>query len=221
MRFLLHDSHTPNGGGAPGEAEYIFALNDEIERRATAAGIVVTRVPGNQRAYPEFRRDYDAFIALHYDADIYRHNGQKVGGWFWDRGKRSLTATTDDVLGHIFERRYSLLPNVPPHISRRNANTWDYYAFRLTSRKTPGIIVELGVGAPAAPDHDWLRANVPAIANVVVATFLEFVGQDAPHVTVNGDTFWMHSTDEPLTWGDLYEYARRLQKQLDNNYKRK
>lgn len=171
MKVLLQDSHNPNGGGAPGEAAWVMQLNDEIEVRARQIGISVTRVPGNLKDYPSFHADYNAFLAPHYDANIYGE-----GGWFWDRAKASTTADLDDKLGAIFARRYTALVGdaIPFRPNRRNANTWDYYGFRLTSAKTPGIIVEHGVGALNAPDYDWLRNNLDAIAQCHVDTWAEY-----------------------------------------------
>lgn len=123
--------------------------------------------------HPEFAQDYDAFIAPHYDADIYAG----AGGWFWDRATTSTTGAEDDRLGRIFESHYASLPSAPaPHFERRNANTHGYYGFRCTTNATPGILVEHGVGWGA--DRDWLRANVDAIANLWDSVLAEFMGVD-------------------------------------------
>jgi hypothetical protein len=169
---LLHDSHA-DGSGAPGERDWVRTLNDAITAACLKRGIDVTRVPGDLQDHPAFHQDYAAFIAPHYDANIYGG----VGGCFWGRASASLTAAEDDRLGAIFWRRYRALLGVPPeHFERLNVNVTDYYGFRLTTANTPGFLVEHGVGAPGAPDHDWLRNNLGAIAETHAAALAEFGG---------------------------------------------
>lgn len=184
MRVLWHLSHhsaaRPDGwSGAPDEARWV---REDLTPRVVAAcaryGIELVLVDGDGSPtssgdHPEFHADYDAFCAPHYDADTY----QGAGGWFWGRADLSTTAGQDDRLGQIFARHYAALPGVPAyHPERLNANVTDYYGFRLTSYTTPGFLVEHGVGAPGAHDHDWLRAMVDHIAEVWASTLAEFGG---------------------------------------------
>lgn len=189
MRVLLHDSHSIYDpglgrlrayGGAPGESDYIRALNDRIV--ALAPGdMSITRIAGDMKAHPEFAQDWDAFLAPHYESDTHGHEG----GWFWGRAAQSLTGPEDDRLGRIFERRFNALTSVPAQRQGwMTVNVTDYYAFRQTTSNTPGVLVELGVGAPvcnghgfpSAPDHAWLRGNLDAIARTVIDTMAEFGG---------------------------------------------
>lgn len=219
MRVLLHDSHSPSGG-APGERDFVRGLNDRIVELAAARGIDVVRVPGDGASHSAFDQDYDAFLAPHYDADVYAHQG----GAFWDRAAQSTTAARDDELGALLWRYFRRIPGAPPdHQERRNANTSDYYGFRLTTTATPGAILELGVGAPvcnghgqpAAPDHDWLRANLDAIAGALVDGLADFGGVAAPwRFSVLGvealTADQLHaaarakSADVPREWAELY-----------------
>ena len=185
MRVLLHDSHSIYDpalgrlrayGGAPGESDYIRTLNDRIVSIAPA-GLSITRIAGDMKAHPEFSQDWDLFLAPHYESDTHAHEG----GWFWGRATASHSAVEDDRFGGIFERRYRDLPQ------RQNwmtVNVTNYYAFRETTSKTPGVLLELGVGAPVcnghghatAPDHDYLQRNLDAIARTVVDAMAEFGG---------------------------------------------
>lgn len=194
MNVLLHDSHNPHAGGAPGEAEWVMQLNDRITAKANAVGISVVRVPGDLQDHPEFHSDYDVFLAPHYDANIYGE-----GGWFWDRAAASTTADKDDAIGAIFQRRYLTIPNVPPsRFNRRNANTRDYYGFRLTSVNTPGYLVEHGVGAVDAPDYQWLRDNLDVIAQTHVDTWCEVGGIAIPQPTLD-PRFKVLGNSAPMT----------------------
>lgn len=99
-------------------------------------------------------------------------------GWFWGRADRSTTPAEDDRLGKIMERRllamYAETGGPPQHQDWVTNNIRDYYAFRWTSDKTPGVLVELGVGWGA--DKDFLRANVDRIAQTLADSIAEFAG---------------------------------------------
>lgn len=189
MRVLLHDSHSIYDaglgslrayGGAPGESVFVRALNDKLVPQLHARGITVARVAGDMKAHPEFSQDWDLFLAPHYESDTHGHES----GWFWGRAASSTQPAADDRFGAIFERRYSALPAPPQRQGWMTVNVTDYYAFRYTTASTPGVLLELGVGAPvcnghgqpSAPDHDWLRANVDIIATTIVDSISELGG---------------------------------------------
>lgn len=195
MKILIHRSHhsatrADGWSGAPDEARWTREdLIPRIVAATQARGITVVLVDGDGGSsdnpmgnHPEFAADYDAFIAPHYEANIHGPVDARESGSFWGRAAASVTPVSDDRLGTIFWRRYSLLAGKPPDkFGWKGVNVTDYYGFRLTSDKTPGILVEHGVGAPGAPDFQWLRDNVQAIANVWADTFVEF-GTLAPSV---------------------------------------
>jgi hypothetical protein len=104
-----------------------------------------------------------------------------VGGWLWGRASSSATALLDDKIGRIFQQVYgSYMQNkgydMPFRDNWNNVNIMDYYGFRLTSSKTAGWLTEHGVGAPGAPDHDWLFNNVDDIASNHVKAYIQFAG---------------------------------------------
>lgn len=206
MRVLLQRSHCsatkPDGwSGAPGEGAYIRLLCDRIATSCNLIGIGVTIVDGDMLDHPEYHADYDAFGAPHYDANVY--NG--VGGAFWGRAAASATALKDDVLGSIFWRRFRSIPGAPPsHFERMNVNVTDYYAFRLTTANTPGFLAELGVGAPGAPDFQWLRDNVQTIADCWALSFAEFGGIAGPEYAVLGPSASFAAPVGTQDWAALY-----------------
>lgn len=178
-RILLEDAHAQAGSGAPGERAWSRELNNKIIPLLAARGIETVRVPGTTADLAIYHEDFLCFITNHYDADIYNH----IGGAFWDRAAASITAAKDDMLGALIWGKFREIVDAPvPHFERRNANTRDYYAFRYTSNNTPGIIMEWGVGAttcnghnfPTAPDHDFLRTNIDAIALCVAEGVLAY-----------------------------------------------
>lgn len=184
MKVLIHLSHHSSSqfdgwSGAPGEAVWVQDLVAHIMPKLVALGIQPVTVDGDLGStlnpsgdHPAFHQDYDAFIAPHYEANV--HN---EGGSFWGRATASLTGAKDDALGKLFWSKYSALPGKPQdRFQWSNPNVTDYYGFRLTTAQTPGILVEHGVGAPGAPDYQWLRDNVDAIAGVWASTLAEFGG---------------------------------------------
>lgn len=203
-RVLWHLSHhsstRPDGwSGAPDEARYIREdLTPLVRAGLWSLGITMVVVDGDLLDHIEFHEDYDAFVACHYESDTHDDHpdsdtgANTRGGWFWGRAATSLTAAADDRLGAILERRYKeLLARFPQgpdqHEDWMTVNVTDYYGFRLTTAKTPGILVELGVGAPGDPnnDHDWLRTHAQDIADVITHALAEFMGQSPEVPTVS------------------------------------
>lgn len=186
-KVLWHLSHhsslrADGWSGAPDEARWVREdLTPRVQAHCAPYGIELVLVDGDLSDHHEFRDDYLAFCAPHYEANLHG-----MGGWFWGRARLSLTGDRDDVLGAIFERRYTELieaSNGPaPHPEWTNPNVTDYYAFRLTTANTPGILVEHGVGWRLPVDYDftWLRLHVDEIAEVWARTLLEFAGGALP-----------------------------------------
>ncbi len=182
MRALVHRSHhstsRPDGwSGAPDEARYIGELVDRLIAVAAPLGVDVVTVDGDLLDHPEFGDPtYEVFWAPHYESDTHGSSGS---GWFWGRAARSLTGTEDDRLGAIFGRRYRELTSStggpPQRQDWMTVNVTDYYGFRL-DRAVPGILTELGIGAPGAADHDWLRAHTDDIARVIALSIAEYGG---------------------------------------------
>lgn len=212
LRVLYHLSHhsavRPDGwSGAPGEAVWVQDLVARIKTKAALRGIEVVAVDGDLLDHPEFHADYAVFIAPHYEANVHGS-----GGYFTGRALTSVTATEDDRLGAIFRAKYEALSGHPSlRMEWSNPNVTDYYGFRLTSAKTPGILIEHGVGwnVPAPYDYDWLRLNIDAIADVHLATVSEFCGVPAP-VPVSTD----YSVLRPsVPVGDVVHQWARIYKQ--------
>lgn len=175
---LSHCSSTrPDGwSGAPGEAVWVRDLVARVVQKAAPLGIAVFTVDGDLEDHPAFHADYDAFVAPHYEADV--HN---TGGCFWGRAAASLTGPSDDQLGQMLWGRLRAIAGAPPeHFEWSNPNVTDYYGFRLTSAKTPGALIEHGVGNRQPQDFTWLRTNIDAIADAHVAALAAFGGIAAP-----------------------------------------
>jgi hypothetical protein len=182
VRALIHRSHhsssRPDGwSGAPDEARYIGELIDRTMPIAAVLGVETVTVDGDLEDHPEFHDpSYAVFWAPHYESDTHGASGS---GWFWGRAAASPTGAEDDRLGAIFERRYRELIAATGGPEEREdwmtVNVTDYYGFRL-DRAVPGILTELGIGAPGARDHDWLHAHQDDIARVIALSIAEYGG---------------------------------------------
>lgn len=226
MRVLIHQSHfdpnKPDGwSGAPGEATWVrMDLIPKIQAGLWAKGITPVLAPGDLADHIQFHEDYDAFIAPHYEANVHVEGGALVGGSFWGRATLSTTGVKDDLLGSLFWTRYTALAGKPQdRFGWTNPNVTDYYGFRLTTDKTPGILVEHGVGAPGAPDYLWLRNNVQKIADVWVDALATFGGVAGPFPSVPAPVMsHEQKTDRLLQKAEANEalvWIARLQRGLD------
>lgn len=182
MNVLYHLSHcsgvkADGWSGAPGEAQWVRQLVASIARQASPFGIVVNTVDGDLEDHPAFHADYDAFVAPHYEADVHG-----VDGAFWGRAAVSATASKDDLLGGLVWSEVRMLQGYKPpeRFDWNNVNVTDYYGFRLTSAKTPGVLVEHAVGNRHPQGYDYVRQNVDALAGMHVSALCIMGGITKP-----------------------------------------
>ena len=184
---LIECGHWPDKGGAPGEAEWAHVLGGLLAERLRAAGIDVTVVGSWYQAAPppEARRPYSLSLHLHYDSTT--KDGSHVTGCLADRAKGDPMAPESDRFIRTWEGIYPILTGIRLANYRRNAKTWDYYAFRATSPKTPGVLIEHGCGSPVAKDGHPPGADAPLlhgqpglIAAADARAVLEFFGIERP-----------------------------------------
>ncbi len=186
---LIQAGHAPNNGGAPGEAQWTARLAELLAARLRGAGVEVTVVGDwfNRQPPPEAGRHYSLFVSLHYDAAVYgaRGDGRGNTGCFADRAISDPVASLSDQAIREWERVYPRESGgapIPLANERRNPNTSQYYAFRATSVRTPGIIVEHGCGAPvgtsgfpAGDDATFLHGQIDRVADLDARAVLRFL----------------------------------------------
>lgn len=237
MKVLLQRSHhdptrADGWSGAPGEATFIRnEIIDHLVPLLTQRGISVTIINGDynptvdtdqtwKARTPNVLLDYDLFLSTHYEANVHRRSPVDptfVGGWFADRAAASPTWLEDDRFLGILRTLYRQIPGVPnEHQEWTNPNVTNYYAFRCTSAVTPGVLIELGVGAPGAPDHDWLRANNLRIAGVLASSIYQFLGLEDTLSQAEVDAINDH-TDAKFSelYGAIRASQRRQMRGLD------
>lgn len=148
-----------NGGGAPSEAAWTAKLVMLMTPLLTARGVDVVAVGtwlvsvGGQMVNlpppPAATQDADLFLSFHYDAAVYGNSSGNSGA-FADRAAKDPVGHLSDLFISRWEQIYFPATGLRNAKERRNVNTSNYYAFRDTSPKTPGVILEFGVGAPGA-----------------------------------------------------------------------
>lgn len=175
------------GGGAPGEADWTTRLAELIALHLEAAGVETVivgawLVNGVVGAPPsQVGRDYSLFVSLHYDAAVYGA-GRNTGA-FADRATGDPLGALADAAIRLWEARWTEETPIPLANARRNPNTSDYHAFRATSARTPGIIIEHGCGAPVptggfppGQDAGYLHDNIGHVAAVDARAILNYLG---------------------------------------------
>lgn len=162
------------GGGAPGEAAWTAALAQRLAARLSTRGIAVTIVGcwllDNSNPPPAVAQEYALFVALHYDADIYPERT----GCFAGRAAADPCAAEADRFLALWRDRYPAATGIALHEERLNPNVTDYYAFRVTSATTPGVLIEHGVGMGL--DHAALYDGIDTVADADTAAILDFLG---------------------------------------------
>lgn len=139
------------GTGAPGEAEFTVAMRDKVSEILQTKGIAVQLVDATFNCKDDVGKDFDLFLAIHYDADIYRINGQSVGGGFIDTPHPANDAAHEQStkIANAMKSEYFKGTGIVEHSERSNANTRYYYMWNVLSAKTPCVIIECGVGKNA------------------------------------------------------------------------
>lgn len=159
-----HKNMVSGSTGAPGEREWTTKIADMVAEKLRKSGIevYVTDAFGNKDSKVT-KTDWDLFLAIHYDADIYwidpkDHSKGTERGGFTDYPDASI----DDVNSRSKELSEKIaedfFDNVHiPYKSRSNANTKFYYMWQFLSSKTPCVLIECGVGNRRPEDYETLR----------------------------------------------------------------
>jgi hypothetical protein len=136
-----HWNMTSGQTGAPGEQELnyriMMALKDELIKRGFQLYLVDANPPQNV-----IDQDFDLFLALHGDANIYG-----TGGGFIDNPAESVdysfkeSKRIRDAIASVYFKETGIVE----HNERSNANTKYYYMWSRLTMKTPCNIIEMGV----------------------------------------------------------------------------
>lgn len=152
--------------GAPNELEFNINIRDLVSDELRKRGFEVTGVDANANDDPNITgKDWDLFLAIHYDADVYGK-----GGGFVDYPEPSTdgaTAESQRIVSAIRDE-YFKTTGITNVYQRSNKNTRYYYMWRYLSAKTPCALIECGVGMHVPDDWETLHFNRPRVVEGIV-----------------------------------------------------
>ena len=185
-----HLSITTGQTGAPGEQELNRRVRDRLCTILISKGFQLFVMDANPPANQI--QDFDLFLALHGDANIYGTGGGFVD--FPDPSVDSVNAESKRIKLAI-ESLYFANSGIVSHPERSNANTKFYYMWSQLTAKTPCVIMEMGVVQDA---HDKvILADTDRVANAIARGICKAFG-------VSFDTI------PPVTTPDWKSYLTRI-----------
>lgn len=150
-----HSNTTTGQTGAPGEKDWNEKIVPIIAEKLRAKGVEVYETDAN--AFKDNKvtsTDWDMFLAVHYDADIYNDRGGFVD---YPDPAADMVWETSKKLAESLRDHYFSTTGIPERYSRSNANTKFYYMWSELTANTPCVIIECGVGWRKPQDYEILR----------------------------------------------------------------
>ena len=160
-----HEGRTTGATGAPGEIELNVRVRNRLSQLLIERGFMVQLV-GADPPKAEYYKDFDLFLALHGDADIYGTGGGVVACIApppYDSSEESNAESRRirDTIASIYFKETGIVN----HPERSNKNMTEYYMWPKLTPKTPCVIIEMGVVQDA---HDKvLLGNTELIASAL------------------------------------------------------
>lgn len=160
-----HEGRTRGATGAPGEIELNVRIRNRLSQLLIERGFMVQLV-GADPTPLEYKKDFDLFLALHGDADIYGTGGGVVACIApppFDSSEESNAESRR--IRDVIESIYFKETGIVNHPERSNVNMTKYYMWEKLTAKTTCVIIEMGVVQDA---HDKvLLGNTDLIAKAL------------------------------------------------------
>ena len=175
-----HKGITSGSVGAPGERDWTTKIVPMIAERLRAKGFEVYET--DALGYNDdkvVQTDWDLFLAIHYDADIYNDTG---GFTDYPEPKTDGATQESQRIAKVLADYYFSTTGIK-YVNRSNANTRYYYMWQYLTAKTPCVIIECGVGWRKPEDYNTLRKYdfiADTIANGILKAFGTFLDEDIP-----------------------------------------
>lgn len=159
-----HEGRTTGSTGAPSEQSFNIDVSNRVADAMGARGVEVKRVNADPKA-SDIAGDWDLFLAVHYDADVYGR-----GGFFVDYPEPSTDGATQESqrIAYLIRQEYGGTTGIINRPERSNANTRHYYMWKEVSLKTPCVIIECGVGMHVPDDHQVLHFERQKVVDGIV-----------------------------------------------------
>jgi len=152
--------------GAPSELSFNVDIRDKVAAELRSAGFDVTTTDANANDDPAITQtDFDLFLSIHYDADVYT-----TGGGFADYPAPATDGASVESqrICAIFNNIYFSTTGIVCVPTRSNPNTRFYYVWQYLTAKTPCVLLECGVGMHVPNDHQTLHFNRPLVVKGIV-----------------------------------------------------
>ncbi len=179
-----------NATGAPGEVQFT-----EITRNRLSEILLSKKMPDGSPAFqiqlvdanfnsnPDNQKDFDLFLAIHYDADVYK---DPRDGGFIDYPDPSVDAVNAESkrIKEAMESEYFKNSGIQNRPERSNPNTKYYYMWRSLTAKTPCVLIECGVGQD--PHDKIILTDTDRVCNAIARGICKAfnVSFDAPAPTI-------------------------------------
>jgi N-acetylmuramoyl-L-alanine amidase len=177
MRIIIQAGHagrTTGSTGAPNEQSFNIDISDKVAEEMRSRNVEVRRVTADPKP-EELAGDWDLFLAVHYDADVYG-----VGGYFCDFPEPSTDGATtkSQAITKAISTEYGKVTGIVNHPERSNANTRYYYMWKSLSAKTPCSLIECGVGMHVPDDWQILHFDRPRVVEGITRGICVGLGID-------------------------------------------
>ena len=152
--------------GAPNEMSFNVDIRNQVAGELRARDFKVTTTDANANDDPNITStDFDLFLSIHYDADIYGE-----GGGFVDFPDPSVDEATvrSKIISALLEAEYVQTTGIVSKYNRSDPNTRYYYMWKFLTADTPCNIIECGVGMHTPDDHTTLHFNRPLVVEGIV-----------------------------------------------------
>jgi len=156
-----HEGRTSGATGAPGEKELNVRIRNRLSDILIAKGFMVQLVAADPTK-AEINKDFNLFLALHGDANIYGTGGGCVASG--DPSVDSSWARSADIKNAIVSE-YFHHSEIVNHPERVNIKMTKYYMWSQLTAKTPCVIIEMGVVQD--PHDKVLLADTERIATAL------------------------------------------------------
>lgn len=161
-----------------------MAFNQDVANRVAdrlrAAGVTVRRVAADPTD-GEIAGDWDLFLTIHYDADVYNESGG-----FVDYPEPSTDPATvkSQAIAKVLEQTYFPATGIKNMPGRSNANTRYYYMWKRISDATPCVIIECGVGNRKPDDFELLNNQREVVVQNIALGILKALGMGGSMPTI-------------------------------------
>jgi len=169
-KICLQAGHGGATGGAPSERDWNVDIVAKMKEILKGKYEVYTTGKNADKDPKVTNADWDIFLSVHYDADIYNDTGG-----FVDYPEPSTDYATEKSQKYTkaISDYYFKATGIKNKPNRSNANTRYYYMWKSLSAKTPCVLIECGVGWRKPEDYTRLRkGDIPQILSNAIMVAL-------------------------------------------------